>query len=124
MHGAVAPAGCAPAVVEAGALGDGVLGGELFVDVDAQAGGLVGVQVAVLDLRAAREDGPGLGRKDVAFVNSEVVAGKLECQPGRMTDRRAVAGTVPGGLDAEEFAERGHLARHREARRSARCESG
>ena len=30
-----------------------------------------------------------------------------------MADRRAVPGPVPGGLDAEEFAERRHLAGHR-----------
>ena len=46
-------------------------------------------------------------------MNSEVIAGQLEREPGRVADRRAVAGTVPGRFYAEEFAECGHFARHR-----------
>ena len=65
-----------------GVSGNGILRGELLVDVDAQAGSLVGIHVAVLGLRAAGEDRTRLGREDVAFVDAEVVAGQLERQPG------------------------------------------
>ena len=89
----------------------GILGGELLVDVDAESGCLVGVHVAVLGLGAAGEDGAGLGREDVALVDAEIVAGQLERELGGVRDRRGVAGAVPGGLHAEELAERRHLAR-------------
>ena len=98
-----------------GVSGNGVLRGQLLVDVDSQARGLVGVHEAVLRLGAAGEDRARLGRKDAPFVDAEVVAGQLERQPGGVPDRRAVAGSVPGGLHAEEFAERGHLPRHAQA---------
>src|SRR5262249_49690911 len=110
--GPVAAAGGAPAMLEGRALGRRILGGERLVDVDAEAGGLVGVEVAVLRLGTAGEDRAGPLGEDAALVDAEIVAGQLQRQAGRVADGRDVAGAVPGRLHAEELGEGRHLPRH------------
>ena len=53
----------------------------------------------------------GLGRENATLVDAEVVGGKLQAEPGGVATGEAVARPVPGGLDAEELASAGHLAR-------------
>src|SRR4051794_36095133 len=114
-HRAVAAAGGAPAAVEGGCGGEWELGGQVLIDVDAEARGFFGVHRTILDLRAAGEDVAGGLREPVPFVDAKVVVGQLEGKAGRMADRRAVAGAVPRGLHAEELRKSGHLTRHAQA---------
>src|SRR5262249_34612655 len=102
---AVAAAEVAPVHVEGRVVGDGELRGQLLVQVDAQAGLVVGPVVAVLQGRAAGED-LLLRRGELArLLDAEVGGGQVEVDVGGVADRRDVPRTVPRGADGKEFAE-------------------
>src|SRR5262245_37895146 len=108
-HSAVASPRRAPAIVERRAVRVREPGGDFLVDVDPQPRRLVGAEIAVLDLRAAREDLAGLGAECSVFVDAKVVTGELQVQTRSVPDGRDITRPVPGGLDTEELAERRHL---------------
>src|SRR5579884_1388615 len=118
--GAVGAADFAPSAVEALELfafegAEGVFGRGFFVDLDAPAGAVFDPPVAVLDLRAAAEDLFGAVVRRGAFLDAEVGGDQVEREVAHDADGREVAGTVPGGADAEELGHGGDLANGRQA---------
>src|SRR5262245_60412093 len=93
-HGAVAAADVAPAHVEAGVVAYRELGRELLVEVDAQAGPVVGVVVAVAQHRAAGEN-VLLGLVELAgLLDAEIRDRQVQVDVGRVAHRRDVARAV------------------------------
>ena len=73
-YGSVFAACSAPAVVEGWSFGEWKFCGQLFVTVNAQAGGFLGEHVAVFYFGAAGKYFAGFGWEDVAFVDATIVA--------------------------------------------------
>ena len=87
----------------------GILARELFVEVHAEAGGVAGMHVAVVELIAVREDFVGLFVVRHVFLDAEVVNGEVEVQRGGHADGREVRGAVAAGADVVERGEVGEL---------------
>ena len=87
----------------------GVFGGEDFVDVDAEAGGVAGVHVASVEGVVVGED--LVGERGVVHVllDAEVVDGEAEVQGGGHGDGGKVGGAVEAGADVVEGGEVGGL---------------
>src|SRR5206468_1355290 len=111
-HRSVAAACRSPTVVKGTTGREGELRGQLLIHVDSESRRLIRIHVTVAGLRRAGEYLARFRWKDVAFVDAKVIAGQLQCKTGGVAYRRAVPGTVPGGLHSEELAQGGHLARH------------
>src|SRR5204862_7303821 len=110
----VAPPDLAPAAVQVStASREGSFRGRFFIDLDAPAGLLVGPEVAIFHHGAALEDFLGTLVKRRVLLNAKVVADQVERDIGRMADRRNVAGTVPGRLDAKVLGQDRDLAGRR-----------
>ena len=119
-HGAVGRAEIAPTSVEAPSLSllvraVGVLGGQLFIHIDAPAGRRVGPKIAVLESGAPFEYLRGNAADQAPLLDAEVVAGEIEMELSGVADWRNVAGAVPGGLHAERLCEQRDFARHADA---------
>src|SRR5581483_1540361 len=82
----VAPADGRPGAVQR-MLRERIPGRQLLVDVDAQAGPVIGPVVAVADLGTAGEDLPRALAEDVLLLDAEVVAGQVQVEIGRVSDR-------------------------------------
>jgi hypothetical protein len=65
-----------------------VLGGQLFVEVHAETGGLVDIQVAFLEGGRAGEDLAGPLVEGDTLLNAEVPDGQVQVGVGRMAARR------------------------------------
>jgi hypothetical protein len=66
--------------------------------------GVAGIEITIFKCRTAFEDFRGNPRYDSALLDSEVVAGKIEMEIGRVPDRRHVARAMPRDLHAEKFS--------------------
>src|SRR5262245_3568077 len=82
-----------------------------LVDVEAQAGRLVRVQVAALEPGVARERLELFGTEVVLLLNAEVPARHVQVHRRGLVDRVVVAALLPGGLDAVPLAQVGDLLR-------------
>lgn len=87
----------------AGVLREREFGGEILIDIDAEAGGLVYVHVAVFHCGVAGEDFFCFIAEPDAFLNSEVRNRKVQVCVGGVAYRRDVAGAVPCRADVEPF---------------------
>src|SRR4051794_27218481 len=105
----------APGIIERRIVLDRKLGGELLVEIDAQAWLVIDPVIAVLQCRAAGEN-VLLGLREFAgLLNAEVGHSQVEMHVGRMADGRNVAGTMPRRPHGEQLAHRGHLAGRRQS---------
>src|ERR1039457_3882663 len=86
---------------------EGVLRRELLVDLDAPAGTVFDPPVAILELGTASENllGPIVERR--AFLDAEVLAGKIKRQVAHHADGRQVCRAVPCRAHAEDLTHRG-----------------
>src|SRR4029453_5323913 len=79
-----------------------MLGGQVLVDVHAEAGLLAGVQVAGLEAVAVREHGVGLLGVAHVLLQAEVGGGQGDVQGGGHADRGEVGGAVGAAPDVVE----------------------
>src|SRR5262249_56391616 len=104
--GAVSPSGRSPTVIEVGwPFGERKFRRQLLVNLHAESRFFLRQHITVLDFGAALEDFLRVLRETGAFVNAEVIAGEFERQLRRVRHGRSVARAVPGGADAEVFAQ-------------------
>ena len=92
-----------------------VLGGCFFVDLDAPAGFLVGKGVSVFHDRIALKDLLEPFVREGPLLDAEIVGDQIKCNVCTVSDRRDIAGTVPGRSYLEGFGETGDFARGRQA---------
>src|SRR4030042_1618190 len=81
-----------------------VLGGQLLVDVDAEARGLVDVHVALVHRRTTGEDLTcpiAYGRR---LLDAEIPGRQVQVCIGGVADRGDIARTVPGAADVETLS--------------------
>ena len=102
-------------MIESPAGGKRELRRQLLIDVNAEPGGFRGVHITIPDLGASLKDFARLGRENIPLVDAEVVARQLESESGCVSQGGDVSRTMPRRFDAEKFAERRHLSRHRQA---------
>src|SRR5579883_2457494 len=112
-HGAIAAAEVAPLHVEWRIVVDGELGRQFFVEVDPQAGFVVGPVVSVLERWTTGEHVLFRLREVARLLNAEIVSRQVEMDIGGVADRRDITGSVPGRADGEEFTEGRDFAGHR-----------
>src|SRR5262249_57267062 len=111
-HSAVSPSGRSPTVIKVGwPFRQREFRRQLLVNLHAESRFFLRQHITVLDFGAALEDLLCVLREPGAFVNAEVVAGEFERQLRRVRHWRSVAGAVPGGANAEVFAQSRDLAR-------------
>ena len=87
----------------------GVLGGEFLVHINAEAGLVVGVHVAVADVGDAGEDFVDVFGERAPFLDAEVGGPEIEVEVGGVADGRDVVRAVPCGADAIEVSEGGDV---------------
>ena len=92
-----------------------VFGGEFFIDVDAQAGTVVWIQVAVSDFGKTWENVVAELAEPTPFLDSEIGRPEIEVQVGGVADRRGIPGAVPGGPDVVHVSKGGYVASGRDA---------
>ena len=85
------------------------MGGEVLVDIDAEAGLVVGVHVAVADFGDAGEDFVNVFGEGAPFLDAEVGGPEIEVEICGVADGRNVVGAVPCGADAIEVGEGGDV---------------
>src|SRR3569833_2120018 len=90
----------------------GIFGSGGFIDVNAQAGLVVGIHVPFLDNGTAGQDLLGRFRKHGLFQDAKVWRHKIQMQVVTMADRIYVVGAMPRGTYAEELAHVGHFSGH------------
>src|SRR5258708_23684978 len=76
-----------------------IVGGELLIDVDAQAGGVAGVHHSVGEGVGMRKDAIGFGGVVQVFLNAEIVDADIEMQSGGHADGTHIGGAVTAGAD-------------------------
>ena len=80
-------------------IGARIFGCEFFVDVDAEAGFVVRIHIAVSDLRQTREDFVAEFVEAAPFLDPEVRGPEVEVQVGSVADGGGVSRAVPRGSD-------------------------
>src|SRR5262245_56259254 len=111
-HSAVFPSGRSPTVIEIRRpLREREFRREFLVHLHAESRFFLRQHVTVLDFGTAPENLLRVLRETGAFVNAEVVAGEFEGQLRRVRHGRGVARAMPGGANAEVFAQSRDLAR-------------
>ena len=94
----------------------GILLGQLLVQIHAQTGLVVDIQIAlVVGIGTAGEHFLLHLGMTGEFLNTEVGGNQIQVNLGSHTDRRQVAGAMPCRLDAKDLAELRQLVRRAEA---------
>src|SRR5882762_11004413 len=84
-----------------------VCGGDLLVDIDAEAGGVAGVHHAVGESVGVGEDAIGFISVAHVFLNAEIVDAEIEVESGGHADGAHIGGAVTAGADVIEVSEAG-----------------
>src|SRR5882724_7542247 len=85
----------------------GVGGGDLLVDIDAEAGGVAGVHHSVGESVGVGKDAIGFVSVAHVFLDAEIVDAEIEVESGGHADRAHIGGAVTAGADVVEVGEAG-----------------
>src|SRR5258706_497732 len=111
----VAIAQPAPLQVERRIVADGILGGERFVDIDAETRFFIAPQHAVAQFRHSGENFTQRVAENGRLLDAEVPRREIEMHMRSVAHWRRIARSVPRRANAVEIAERGNLSRGTDA---------